>query len=182
MRDPIAGAALGGQNDGVDRRNLERWSFDIRVAIRGLESNTSPVAAVAQAVEMEELTPNLEAPGPWHAGRDLRRGDSDSARVYVPDPSARELAAVAPAAYPRAIVENLNGSELEQVLRGAGISFTRGDRLSAVASRLPEGARRYVSALREGRYGGGPGPPDGDRRSLRRALSAGRGPLGRARI
>ena len=35
-------------------------------------------------------TPNLEAPGIWHAGRDLRRGDSYPRGVYVPEPTRRD--------------------------------------------------------------------------------------------
>lgn len=106
QRDPLGGTPLGGENVGVDPANLERWSFDIDVSIRGLRSNTMPVAAVAESVTMPGLTPNLEAAGIWHAGRDLERGDSYSARVYVPDPSGAQLAA-ATGRYPDPILESL---------------------------------------------------------------------------
>ncbi len=129
-RDPTAGAPLGGQNVGVDADNRARWSYDIAVSVRGLESDTMPLAAVATSVEMAGETPRLEAPGIWHAGRTLRSGDSFTARVYVPDPSAGELAAApAPLTYPRSITENLSievprrGREnISVVVRGFGDS------------------------------------------------------------
>ena len=73
-------------------------------------------------------------------------------------------------------------SELEEALHAAGAPVVSGMTLSAVAAGLPSGARRYVVALREGKYGGGSGPTNADRRSLRRALAAGRGPVTRARL
>jgi hypothetical protein len=46
--------------------------------------------------------------------------------------------------------------------------------------RLPAAAG-YLRALRAERYAGGAGPTAAERRSLRRALTRGRGPLARAR-
>ena len=70
-RDPTASAPLGGQNVRVDARNRARWSYDIAVSVRGLRSDTMPVAAVATSVEMAGETPRLQAPGIWDAGRAL---------------------------------------------------------------------------------------------------------------
>lgn len=112
MRNPSAGAPRAPQNIGVDPANVERWSFDISVSVRSLRSDTMPVAAVAEDVRMDGLTPNLEANGVWDAGRDLHRGDSYTARVYVPDPSRAELAA-ATTGYPDPILDELTFTVIE---------------------------------------------------------------------
>jgi len=75
-RDPSGGVPYAGQNVGVDPAAIERWSFDISVSVRSLRSDPMPVAAVAEEVRMDGLTPNLESAGVWDAGRDLHRGDS----------------------------------------------------------------------------------------------------------
>jgi hypothetical protein len=71
-------------------------------------------------------------------------------------------------------------SELERALRSAGETCGPGTTLTALEARLPAAAD-YLSALRAERYAGGAGPTPEHRRSLRRALTRGRGPLIRGR-
>ncbi len=77
--------------------------------------------------------------------------------------------------------EGTEESELERALRGAGEAWTPATTLVALEARLP-GASGYLGALRASRYASGAGPSKTDRRDLRRALSAGRGPVVRARV
>jgi hypothetical protein len=75
-------------------------------------------------------------------------------------------------------------AELERALRRTGRPIAPGTTLQSLERRFAHssGARAYVRALTERRYGaGGPGPTASQRRALRRSLAAGLGPLGRLR-
>jgi protein-glutamine gamma-glutamyltransferase len=84
-------ATLRFNTQGIDLRNLRRWSFPIEVSVRNLRSRTLPIAGSSDQVLMPRQTAVQVRPGIWAAGRDIHRGDAYSADVYVPQPSAREL-------------------------------------------------------------------------------------------
>ncbi len=78
-------------------------------------------------------------------------------------------------------------AELERALPRLGWKLPSGTTLLQLEQRLRRAAgpasARYVRQLRALRFGAGQGtpPPGGDRRAMRRELSAGRGPLARLR-
>jgi transglutaminase-like putative cysteine protease len=76
--------------------------------------------------------------------------------------------------------ERVELSELERALHSAREACGPGTTLTTLEARLPA-ARDYLRALREERYAGGAGPTAEHRRTLRRALTQGRGPLSRGR-
>jgi protein-glutamine gamma-glutamyltransferase len=75
-----------------DWRTRPGWRHDIEVSLRRLR--TRDVLAPGTVMSVRNATGPLHAspqPGRWVAARELRRGDSYSAEVYVPTPSAAEL-------------------------------------------------------------------------------------------
>ncbi|MEA2125860.1 MAG: protein-glutamine gamma-glutamyltransferase [Solirubrobacteraceae bacterium] len=95
------------QNVGVSQANLKRWTFPIAVSVRGLRSPTLALTGITESVTMPGRDAAIVAPGVWGVGRPIRRADSYSARVYVPEPSRAQLGGPAPVDYPQGILEDL---------------------------------------------------------------------------
>jgi transglutaminase-like putative cysteine protease len=81
----------GVQIAGVDLARLTRWSFQLQVTVRNLRSDTLPIAGSANSVDLPGRNPLQIRPGIFSVGRAIRRGDSYTADVYVPQPSAGDL-------------------------------------------------------------------------------------------
>ncbi|MFL5843467.1 MAG: transglutaminaseTgpA domain-containing protein [Solirubrobacteraceae bacterium] len=72
--------------------NHADWTVDLRVTVRDLRSPYYIGAGTGFRIEHSPRFAIASAPGTFSTGRDpLRRGDSYSAQVYVPNPSIREL-------------------------------------------------------------------------------------------
>jgi transglutaminase-like putative cysteine protease len=80
--------------EGVEIGNLEKWSLQIRVAVRNLRSETFVAAGslIDEGIMMPRrpAIPTVRA-GIFRSTRTLRRGDTYRAQVYVPRPSDRQL-------------------------------------------------------------------------------------------
>ena len=84
-------AASAAPTAGVDAERLRRWSFRINVVVRSLRSQTLPIAGTAIGVNWPRHVTFQIRPGIYEGPRPIHRGDAYSARVYVPQPSDREL-------------------------------------------------------------------------------------------
>ncbi|MEJ7783628.1 MAG: transglutaminase domain-containing protein [Solirubrobacteraceae bacterium] len=72
--------------------NHADWRVELRVSIRDLRSPQYLTAGTGFVVERSPRLVNPSAPGTFTTGREpLRRGDSYTAKAYVPNPSVREL-------------------------------------------------------------------------------------------
>ena len=76
---------------GIDPRRYARWSFDLRVSVRGLRTTTLPMAGSASLVDLPGRDAQQIRPGIWTVGRPVRRGDAYRAQVYLPQPSVPDL-------------------------------------------------------------------------------------------
>ena len=115
--NPRRGApVVANETAGVSAANRRRWTFPIAVSVRNLRSPTLALAGAAGGVTMPGRDVIMTGRGVWSAGRDIRRGDSYRASVYVPEPNRSQLEA-ASGEYPVPIVEDL---AFEAVGRGRG--------------------------------------------------------------
>jgi transglutaminase-like putative cysteine protease len=140
--DPIA------QDIGVSPANLKRWTYPIAVSIRGLKSPTLPLTGVAQSVAMPGREAEVLAPAVWGVGRPIRRADSYTASVYVPEPARSELTGTAPVDYPQSIVEDLTVN----AIGGDGGTFpveTLTRRFGETPELVSYGTRSAAPALRD---------------------------------